>query len=216
MDRWAPLDRAQLTRLLLVTSILYVIGFYFIGGAVKPSYSQLSNFVSEYNATGTPWADTLTYAGFVATAALFSCFLVAAAPVTQVSGVSRLGFWLLWSVPFSYLLAAIAPCDAGCPLEGSTSQLLHNALAVLAYFGMGISVALVSLAPGFRSFKLRRTFMLLTGIAFPVVFIAMVQPDFAPWRGLLQRSLDVAMAASLVLVVFTILAKGRRASKGVA
>jgi Protein of unknown function (DUF998) len=215
MDRTEPMDRVQLTRLLLVASILYVIGFYFIGAAIKPGYSQLSNFVSEYNATGTPWADTLTYAGFLATAALFSCFLVTATSITQVSGVSRLGFWLLWSIPFSYLSAAIAPCDAGCPLEGSTSQLLHNASGVLAYFGMGISVALVSLAPGFRPFKLRRTFMLLTGIAFPVGFFAMVQPDFAPWRGLLQRSLDVAMGASLALVVSTILAPARRASQSV-
>jgi len=207
--------RTQVTRLLLVASILYVIGFYFIGSAIKPGYSQLSNFVSEYNATGTAWADTLTYAGFVTITVLFSCFLFAAAPITEVSGVSRLGFWLLWSVPFSYLLGAIAPCDVGCPLEGSTSQQLHNAFGVLAYFGMGISIALVSLAPGFRPFKLRRIFMLLTGIAFPVVFIVMLQPDFAPWRGLLQRSLDVAMAASLILMVFTILAKGRRETQGV-
>jgi len=207
--------RTQVTRLLLVASILYVIGFYFIGSAIKPGYSQLSNFVSEYNATGTAWADTLTYAGFVTTTVLFSCFLFAAAPITEVSGVSRLGFWLLWSVPFSYLLGAIAPCDVGCPLEGSTSQQLHNAFGVLAYFGMGISIALVSLAPGFRPFKLRRIFMLLTGIAFPVVFIVMLQPDFAPWRGLLQRALDVAMAASLILMVFTILEKGRRETQGV-
>lgn len=208
------MNRPQLTRLLLVTSILYVVAFYFIGAAIKPGYSQLSNFVSEYNATGTPWAHTLTYAGFLATTVLFSAFLIAAAPITQVSGVSRLGYWLLWSVPFSYLLGAIAPCDAGCPVEGSASQLWHNALAILAYFGMGISIALVSLAPGFRLFKLRRTFMLLTGFAFPVVFIAMVRPDFSPWRGLLQRSLDVAMAASLVLVVLTVLTPSRRQSMG--
>ena len=210
------MNRAQLTRLLLVTSIVYVIGFYFTGAAIKPGYSQLSNFVSEYNATGTPWAHTLTYAGFVATTALFICFLVAAAPITQVSGVSRVGFWLLWSIPFSYLVGAVAPCDAGCPVEGSTSQLLHNAFSILAYFGMGISIALVALASGFRPYKLRRTFMLLTGFAFPVVFVAMVQPDFAPWRGLLQRSLDAAMAVSLVLVVVTILATARRAPQGVA
>ena len=216
MPRRAPLDRARLTRLLLAAGIVYVLGFYFIGAAVKPGYSQVSNFVSEYNATGTAWADMLTYAGFVATAAILSCFLVAAAPIAQVSGASRLGFWLLWSVPFSYLLAALAPCEAGCPPEGSPSQLLHNAFAALAYFGMGISVALVSLAPGFGAFKLRRTFMLLTGFAFPVVFVAMLEPGLAPWRGLLQRSLDVAMAVSLVLLVFTILPRGRRASQGVA
>lgn len=203
------MDRVQLTRLLLITTILYVIGFYFIGSAVKPGYSQFSNFVSEYNATGTPWADTLTYAGFVATAALLSCFLVAAAPLAQVSGTSRLGFWLLWSAPASYLLAAIAPCDAGCPIEGSTSQLLHNAFGIFAYFGMGISLALVSLASGFSSFKLRRAFMLLTGIAFPVVFIVMIHPSMAPWRDLLQRLLDVALAASLILVAWTIIATER-------
>lgn len=116
----------------------------------------------------------------------------------------------------SYLFAAVAPCDAGCPIEGSTSQLLHNAFTILAYFGMGIGIALVSLAPGFKPFKLRRTFLLLTGIALPVVFAAMVQPDLAPWRGLLQRLLDVAMAVSLVLLIRTILAPGRRALQDVA
>ncbi len=210
------MDRALLTRALLLITITYVIGFYSIGSAIKPGYSQLSNFVSEYNATGTDWADTLTYAGFVATGLLLSSFLVAAAPLAQVSGISRLGFWLLWSAPASYLAAAIAPCDVGCPMEGSTSQLLHNASQSILYFGMGISVVLVSLASGFNSYKLRRTFMLLTGIAFPAVFILMVQPEMAPWGGLLQRSLDAALAASLILVAWTLIATDRRAPQGVA
>lgn len=202
------MDRALLTRSLLAASILYALGFYFVGAAIKPGYSQLSNFVSEYNATGTPWAGTLTYAGFAVTAGLFACFMAAAAPIAQVSGVSRLGVWLLWSVPFSYFLGVIAPCDIGCPATGSTSQLLHNALAVLAYFGIGAGLALVSSASGFNAFKWRRAFILMTGIAFPVVFIVMVQPDLAPWRGLLQRVLDAAMAVALVLVACTILERG--------
>ena len=45
---------------------MYAIGFYFIGAALKPGYSQRSNFISEYNATGTPWAGALTYADFLA------------------------------------------------------------------------------------------------------------------------------------------------------
>ena len=60
------MDRIKLTHALLVISIIYVIAFYFAGSAIKPGYSQLSNFVSEYNATGTAWARTLTYAGFLA------------------------------------------------------------------------------------------------------------------------------------------------------
>lgn len=46
--------------------------------------------------------------------------------------------------------------------------------------------------------------MLLIGTAFPIVFFLMVQPQLAPWGGLLQRLLDVAMAASLVVVVSTL------------
>lgn len=199
------MDRTKTACLLLAVSIVYVIGFYFIGAAIKPEYSQISNFVSEYNATGTPWAQTLTYAGFLATTILLSGFLVAAAPVMQVSGASRVGSWLLWSVPASYFLAVVAPCDAGCPMEGSPSQLAHNLFAILAYFGMGASAFLIALDSKFGAFKLRRTVLLLAGIAFPVVFLLMVQPEMAEWGGLLQRSLDLAMAVCLVMIVLTLI-----------
>ena len=203
------MNRVKLARLLLLVSILYVIGFYFIGSAIKPGYSQISNFVSEYNATGTAWAKTLTYAGFAATAAILAAFLITVSPLLKVSGASRLGAWLLWSVPASYFSAVIAPCDTGCPLEGSTSQLVHNFLAIVTYFGIGASIFLISLATEFGNFKLRRGFLLLTGIAFPVVFFLMVQPELAPWGGLLQRLLDVALAISLVLVVWTLIPPDR-------
>ena len=202
------MTRVQLARVLLIASILYVIGFYFVGAAIKPGYSQLSNFVSEYNATGTPWAGALTYAGFLTTTLFLSAFLFACAPLLQVSGASRMGQWLLWCVPASYFLAVVAPCDAGCPLEGSLSQLLHNAFAIIAYFGMGASIALLSFAPGFRPFPVRRSFLFLSGIAFPLVFFAMVRPELEPWGGLLQRSLDIALATSLIFVVWTL--PGRR------
>ena len=204
------MDRTQLIRALLITSILYVIGFYFVGSAIKPGYSQLSNFVSEYNATGTAWARTLTYAGFLASGALLSAFLISARPLAQVSGISRLGFWLLWSLPASFFLGVLAPCDAGCPVDGSTSQLLHNIFGIVVYLGMGVSIALLSLAPGLSSFLWRRIFMLLTGVAFPVVFVVMVQPDLSPWRGLLQRLLDIAMAVSLVLFFQTLVRPARQ------
>lgn len=204
------MDRTQLARSLLIASILYVVAFYFMGSAVKPGYSQLSNFVSEYNATGTAWARTITYAGFLTTAVLLSGFLISVGPLAQVSDASRLGLWLLWSLPGSFLLGVIAPCDAGCPVEGSTSQLLHNVFGILAYLGMGASIALVSLAPGFNAFMWRRTFMLLTGFAFPVIFVLMTLPDFSPWRGLLQRSLDIAMAISLILFFQTLVRPAHR------
>ena len=210
------MTRAKLARLLLIASILHVIGFYFIGSAIKPGYSQISNFVSEYNATGTPWAKTTTYAGFAATSAILAAFLITALPLLKVSGASRLGAWLLWSVPASYVLAVIAPCDAGCPLDGSTSQIAHNLLALVTYFGMGASIFLISLASEFDNFKLSRGFLLVTGIAFPGVFLLMVQPELASWGGLLQRLLDVAMAISLALVVWTLAPTGRNVQQAAA
>lgn len=207
------MDRANLARLLLLASILYVIGFYFIGSAIKPGYSQISSFVSEYNATGTPWAETLTYAGFATTAAILAAFLAAASPLLKVSGASRLGAGLLWSVPASYFIAVVAPCDAGCPVEGSISQVAHNLLAIVAYVGMGASALLLSLDSRFNEFKLRRSFLLGTGIAFPVVFFLMVQPELASWGGLLQRLLDIAMAVSLTIVVWTLLPTGRNVQR---
>lgn len=207
------MERAKRARRLLVVSILYVIGFYFIGSAVKPGYSQVSNFVSEYNATGTPWAQTLTYAGFAATTAILTAFLVTAFPLLKLSGAGRPGAWLLWSVPASYFIAVIAPCDAGCPLDGSASQIAHNLLAVATYFGMGASVFLMSLAPEFGNFRLRRAFLLVTGVAFPVVFLLMVQPELASWGGLLQRLLDIAMAISLALVLWTLAPTDRNAQR---
>ena len=210
------MDRAKLARHLLLASILYVIGFYFIGSAVKPGYSQVSNFVSEYNATGTPWAQTLTYAGFAATTAILVAFLVTVSPLLKVSGASRLGARLLWSLPASYFLAVIAPCDTGCPFDGSTSQIAHNVLAIVTYFGMGASIFLMSLASEFGNFKLRRGFLLVTGIAFPVVFFFMVQPELASWGGLLQRLLDIAMAISLALVVWTLAPTGRNSQQAAA
>ncbi|PJJ95894.1 hypothetical protein CO641_14475 [Lysobacteraceae bacterium NML91-0213] len=200
-----------MARLLLVVTILYVIGFYFVGSALKPGYSQASNFVSEYNATGTPWAHTLTFAGFMVTAVLSSGFLLVSAPIAQLSGASLLGYRLLWSLPASYFVGVLFPCDVGCPAEGSINQSLHNAFALFAYLGMGLGIALVSLAPGFKLFRLRQAFLLTTGMAYPAVFIAMVQPSMAPWRGLLQRSLDIALAISLILLAWTLLVPGGRA-----
>ncbi len=206
----------HLARLLLLASILYVVGFYFIGSAVKPGYSQISNFVSEYNATGTAWADMLTYAGFAATAAILSGFLAVAIPLLKTSGASRVGAWLLWSLPASYFLAVIAPCDTGCPLEGSASQIAHNLLAVVTYFGMGLSIVLISLDTRFSGFKPRRVFLLFAGAAFPVVFLLMVQPELGQWGGLLQRLLDIAMAVSLIVIVKTLIPTGHDVRQAVA
>ena len=48
-------NRIMLARVLAVASVVYAAAFYIVGGALKPGYSHSANFISELNATGTPW-----------------------------------------------------------------------------------------------------------------------------------------------------------------
>lgn len=141
------MNRTQLTRALCIVTIVYAAAFYTVGGSVKPGYSHVSSFISELNATGTPWASTLGLVGFVPIALLLAAFLVAARPLVRVEGVSRAGFRLLWSQPLAFIGVVLAPCDAGCPVAGSSVQDLHNLIGLVTYFGAGLAIFLLSFAP---------------------------------------------------------------------
>lgn len=197
------MTRLGLARALAIVAIVYAAAFYFVGAAIKPGYSQMTNFISEYNATGTAYAELLTYAGFAAVAGLIAAFLIAVAPYARVQGISRVGFWMLWAAPASYALAVAYPCDAGCPLDGSFSQQMHNWLAIAAYGFTGLSLILLSRAPVLAvEARWARPFLLASGVAWIAVFAVMVLPEVAAVRGLLQRSLDVLLAGGLLIVAF--------------
>ena len=50
--------------LVILTVITYLI-MLFGGAMLKPGYSHFSQYISELNATGTPFADTMGWIGFV-------------------------------------------------------------------------------------------------------------------------------------------------------
>lgn len=197
------MNRTQVTRALCIATIVYAAAFYTVGGAIKPGYSHVSSFISELNATGTPWASTLGLVGFVPVAFLLAAVLVAASPLVRVEGLSRAGFWLLWSQPLAFLGVAFAPCDAGCPIEGSSAQDLHNLIGLVTYFGAGLAIFLLSFAPvlstraGGARLGLR-----IAGVSWLLLFFLMLAPELAPWRGLLQRCVDLILAATLVCVAW--------------
>lgn len=199
------MTRMGLARVLAVASIAYAAAFYFVGAAIKPGYSQLSNFISEYNATGTAHAGLLSYAGFAAVTLLLAGFLAAARPFVRVSGISRLGLVLLWAAPLGFAQAALFPCDAGCPLEGSWSQDMHNLFSVVSYMATGIAMILLSRAPVLAAeAKWARLFLSFAGAAWIVMFAVMLQPDLTCVRGLIQRSLDMLLAGTILIVAFVL------------
>jgi hypothetical membrane protein len=198
-------NRAALARSLLIATVAFAVGLYAVGGRVKPGYSWLSDFVSELNATGTPWATALGLAGFLPLALLLAAFLIAAAPVVDVRGASRAGYLLLWSQPIAFLGVVIAPCDPGCPAVGSPTQGLHNLISLTTYLAAGLAFGLLSFAPGLMgNARFWRHALRVAAAAWFLLFLLMLQPALAPWRGLLQRSADVVLAAVLLVVAWRI------------
>lgn len=191
------MTRTTLARLLALTTVLFGMAFYSIGAAIKPGYSSASQFISELNATGTAWAYQLGWFGFVPLGLLFAMFMLAARRRLQLDGASRWGWWLLWSQPLALVMAAFAPCDAGCPADGSTSQTIHSLLGVVTYFAAAAGLVLLANAATDRP---SRACLRAAGIAFGVLFVLMLMPELAPVRGLLQRTADALLAGAVLLI----------------
>ncbi len=202
--------RIKLARVLAVATLVFGVAFYTIGAAIKPGYSHITHFISELNATGTPWAVELGLFGFLPLGVIFAAFLLAVIPVTQVRGASRLGLWLLWSQPIAFVGVAFAPCDAGCPIGSSAVQVIHDALGLVTYLSGALGLILLSsakvLSPG------PRLFLRFAGIAWLVLFVLMIQPEAMPVRGLLQRIADALLAWSILVIAWRMAGKMRSAS----
>ncbi|MCD7098996.1 DUF998 domain-containing protein [Stenotrophomonas sp. MMGLT7] len=193
-------SRVRIVRLLAVATICFGALFYTTGAALKPGYLQVTHFISELNATGTPWAMELGLFGFVPLGALFAAFLVAASPIAHVRGISRIGFWLLWSQPIIFIGAALAPCDAGCPIGGSPSQVAHDFLGLTTYFACALAFVLLAFSPGLTARW--RVLLVVAGCMWLTLFALMLQPELAHIRGLLQRLADTLLAAVIVIVAW--------------
>jgi len=202
-------SRMNLARILAIATISFGALFYIIGAAIKPGYSQVTHFISELNATGTPWAVQLGLVGFVPLGLLFAAFLVATAPIAQVHGSSRLGLRLLWSQTIAFIGTAIVPCDAGCPVGGSLRQVAHDVLALATYFPCALAFILLSFAPNLSSGL--RVFLRVAGITWLVLFVAMLQPEVVHVRGLLQRFGDVLLAVTVLVIAWRM--TGRHADR---
>ena len=190
--------RIKLARVLALASAVYAAVFYIAGGALKPGYSHAANFISELNATGTPWAQELGLLGFVPLGLLVAAFLLVAYPLARLSGRSRAGFLLLWSQPIAFLGAALAPCDPGCPGDGSLQQQIHNVLGLVTYLSAAAGFLLLSFHHhlGLSGKLLFR----LACFAWLGLFILMLVPELSPVRGLLQRTADAILWASLLFI----------------
>ncbi len=169
----------------VIAVVLSYLFMLFGGGAVKPDYSHINQFISELNATGTPYARTIGWIGFVPFGVFASILLIATERKAPVHGISRLGYWMLLAEPIAYIGSAIAPCDIGCPTEGSPSQILHNLLGVITFLSTTLGLFFLSFTPN-TSVAHRASWVCLS-LMWLTLFGLMVDGSMFEFRGALQR-----------------------------
>jgi Protein of unknown function (DUF998) len=105
-----------------------------VGGMTTASYSHVSQFISEFGASGAPKANVFSWAGFFPVGVLVC---VAAIGLWRALPRSKLVLAVLSAVAvfgISYIVSAVYPCDAGCqPANPSRSQVIHDLVGLFAY-----------------------------------------------------------------------------------
>ncbi|MGM0482130.1 MAG: DUF998 domain-containing protein [Pseudomonadota bacterium] len=184
----------------LVILTLFWVGLQLVASWVKPGFDHMAQYISEINATGTPNAGVLGWVGFIPLAMVAFSLLVSVRGQLRVQGLSHLGWLLLFLWPLGYLLSALAPCDAGCPADGSSSQAIHNVVAVLSYFGFALGTLLLALTP--KTAWPVRTALVLLSVIVALGFLLMNEQPMAEIRGAIQRYTELAQLAVFWLLLW--------------
>ncbi|MCL1077527.1 DUF998 domain-containing protein [Parashewanella spongiae] len=187
----------------LIIAVIFSYLLMLLGGAaLKPDYSHVSQYISELNAINTPYADVISWFGFGLFGLISAITIVALAKHVPVSGMSKFGYWLLLAEPIAYLGSAFAPCDLGCPTEGSISQLLHNLLAITTLLATTLALFLLTFTPSLKLYW--RLFWLGLSITFFLLFTLMIDSDFDEWKGLIQRVQEALIFSSLCIAAWRV------------
>lgn len=172
-----------------------------IGGWFYPGFSHSAQYISELGALGAPRGQLVSVAGFLPTGVLAALFVGLGWRALAVSPGSAVGCVLFLGVAAGYLIAAFAPCDPGCPAEGSARQALHNAGGLLEYLGGGAGLLLIGAALARRP-ALRQIGMttILLGLFVLGVFYWMGSNPDGAFRGAWQRVTEAALFGWIAMV----------------
>lgn len=160
------------------------------------SYRAARDFISELGAASAPDAQAVN-ASFAAAGLLFVAVCAAIAKWQRDARVVP-ALLLVSLVGWSYVVAAVVPCDAGCPSQGSATQALHNNVGAFAYLAGAVGLLL---AAGVRSAAPRGPAWLAAASGSTVLasLMAMGAPELDEVRGAAQRLAEAAIFTWLLV-----------------
>lgn len=160
-------------------------------GALTPGYSHVRHYISELGAVGMPYGAIVSLGTFLPAGLLVVFTCLALASRLPATGAARLGLGLVSLIGVSWVVAAFAPCDAGCPAEGSARQAVHNLAGAIGYIGGGTGLVVLGLV--LRSAGAPPSRVVLTtacGLGVVAGLLAMASPELSPVRGAIQRGIE--------------------------
>ncbi len=165
-------------------------------GALTPGYSHIGQYISELGAVDAPYGGLVSLGTFLPAGvlAVLTCLaLMTRVPPTRAA---RLGLAMVALIGVSWIVAAFAPCDAGCPAEGSPRQAIHNLAGAIGYLGGGAGFLI--LAGALRAAGASATRVMLTsgcGVLLVAGLFALGAPELAAVRGVVQRAMELTASA---------------------
>jgi hypothetical membrane protein len=115
-----------------------------ISASMIPDYNHLHNFISALGATGSSSQQLMNYVGFIPTGLLLVLFGFSLGKALPSSLSSKVGFVLMIIFGTGVTLAGVFSCDPGCPQQGSTEALIHDAVSVVAFVSAILGILFLS------------------------------------------------------------------------
>ena len=162
----------------------------FIAGYYQGEFSHAKSFVSELNQSGSLYASTIGYLGFVPLGLVTLFFILGLKQTLGKTKRVTIALFFLCFSALDWLVTAFFPCDAGCPVTGdiSVSQSIHNLSGLFSTILVPVGIfLLISPLKKMKFHPLVIVFSMASIIAYLASFVLIVGNVFEGFEGGIQR-----------------------------
>jgi len=185
----------------IVVAALMVLVETLYFASLRPSYSHISNTISELGETGAPHAEQVAFGFFLPVGLLvwLALWLVCREASDRHATFALVAIACLGA---GYVAAAFFPCDPGAPLFGTWRTQIHNVVGFIDYAGTGIGFLLISRHFAGRDATFQAVAFLVAGLLVLMCVALLSVVATFPFRGAIQRIAEVIQFAGVFFVCY--------------